>query len=128
MLMKTFFYKIKALENGSFLFSQFFFSIFQDFSEKTYEKTCRFYNIFSKYNSSCPRLPSFTLWIFFPEIWWPFQFNGHFFRFPSLWRENLWKDLQILWLIFKDSIMIYTFTKICPLEICTNKMATVSKC
>ena len=85
-----------------FYFRNFFLSIFQDFREKTYEKTCRFYNIFSKYNSSCPRLPGFMLWVFFSEIWWPFQFNGHFFWFPYLWRENLWKDLQILWLIFKD--------------------------
>ena len=52
---------------------------------------------------------------------------GTFFAFPLL-REKLWKDLQFFWLILKYSIMIYTFTKICPLEICKKKMAAVSKC
>ena len=111
-----------------FHFRNFFFSVLKDFSGKTYERTCRFYNAFPKYNSNWACLPSFTLWIFFSKIWWPSQFNGYFFRFPPLLRENLWKDLQFLWLIFKYSIMIYTFKKICPLEICSKKMAALSKC
>ena len=100
----------------------------KDFSGKTYEKTCRFYNVFRKYNSNWASVPTFTLWIFFSKIWWPSQFHGHFFRFPFLLRENLWKDLQFLWLIFKYSIMIYFFRKICALEICKKKMAALSKC
>ena len=72
-----------------FIFIVFFFSTLEDFREKTYEKTCRFYNIFSKYYSNCARLPNFTLWIFFSKICWPFQFNVHKFRFPTLFRENL---------------------------------------
>ena len=72
-----------------FIFGIFFFSTLEDFSEKTYEKTCHFYNIFSKYYSKCARLPNFTLWIFFSKICWPFQFNVHIFRFPTLLRENL---------------------------------------
>ena len=111
-----------------FHFRNFFFLVLKDFSGKTYERTCRFYNAFPKYNSNWACLPSFTLWIFFSKIWWPSQFNGYFFRFPPLLRENLWKDLQFLWLIFKYSIMIYTFKKICPLEICSKKMAALSKC
>ena len=72
-----------------FIFGIFFFSTLEEFSEKTYEKTCHFYNIFSKYYSNCARLPNFTLWIFFSKICWPFQFNVHIFRFPTLLRENL---------------------------------------
>ena len=72
-----------------FIFGIFFFSTLEDFSEKTYEKTCRFYNIFSKYYSNCARLPNFTLWIFFSKICWLIQFNVHIFGFPPLLRENL---------------------------------------
>ena len=72
-----------------FIFIIFFCSTLEDFSEKTYEKTCRFYNIFSKYCSNCARLPNFTLWIFFSKMCWPFQFNVHIFGFPALLRENL---------------------------------------
>ena len=72
-----------------FIFGIFFFSTLDDFSEKTYEKTWRFYNIFPKYYSKCARLPNFTLWIFFSKICWSFQFNVHIFRFPTVLRENL---------------------------------------
>ena len=72
-----------------FIFGIFFFSTLEDFSEKTYEKTCRFYNIFSKYYSNCARLPNFTLWIFFSKICWLFKFNVHIFRFPPHLREKL---------------------------------------
>ena len=105
-----------------FHFRNFFFSVLKDFSGKTYEKTCRFYSTFPKYNSNWTCPPNFTL-KFDDRL----NLMGTFFAFPLL-REKLWKDLQFFWLIFKYSIMIYTFTKICPLEICTKKMATVSKC
>ena len=80
--------------SGSWKCEFFFFGIFfsptlEDFIEKTYEKTYRFYNIFSKYYSKCARLPNFTRWIFFSKICWPFQFNVHIFRFPTLLQENL---------------------------------------
>ena len=84
-----------AVENNGhwkckfFIFGIFFFSTLEDFSEKTYEKTCRFYNIFSKYYSNCARLPNFTLWILFSKICWLFQFNVHIFCFPPLLQENL---------------------------------------
>ena len=112
-----------ALKSANFSFSQFFFSILEDFSEKTYEKTCRFYNIFPKYNSNCVCLPSFTLWIFFSKICWPFQFNVHFLRFAPLLRENLLKDLPVLWLIFKLPIIMCTLKKFCRLKVFTKKMA-----
>ena len=111
-----------------FIFGIFFFSTLEDFSEKTYEKTCRFYNIFSKYYSNCARLPNFTLWIFFSKICWPFQFNVHIFRFPPLLRENLWKDLPILWLIFKLPIFMCTLTKFRSVKTFINKMAVLSRC
>ena len=51
------------------------------------------------------------MWIFFSKIWWPFKFNVHFFHFPPLLRESLWKDLPILQLVFKCFIIMCTFTK-----------------
>ena len=94
-----------------FIFEIFFFWTLEDFSKETYEKTCHFYNIFSKYYSNCAGLPNFMLWIFFSKICWPFQFKVHIFRFPPLLRENLWKGLQILWLIFKLPVVTCTLTK-----------------
>ena len=41
-----------------FFFGKFFFLSLDNFSEKTYEKTCHFYNIFSKSISICARLKS----------------------------------------------------------------------
>ena len=76
-----------AIENANFSFLDFFFWTLEDFSEKTYEKTCCFYNIFLEYYSNCARLPNFTLWIFFSKICWLFQFNVHIFRFPPLARK-----------------------------------------
>ena len=111
-----------------FHYWNFFFSTLEGFSEKTYEKTCRFYNIFSKYYSNCARLPNFALWIFFSKICWPFQFNVHIFRFPPLLQENLWKDLPMLWLNFKHCIIMCTLTKFCHLKIFVKKTAAVSKC
>ena len=116
-----------ALEKAHFSFLQFLVSQFlEGFGEKTYEKTCRFYNTFSKSSSNCTRLRSFTIWIFFSKISWPFQFNVHFFHFPPLLRENLLKDVPILWLISKRSIIICTFTKFCHLQVFFKKMAAVS--
>ena len=63
------------------------FFILEDFSEKTYEKTCHFYNMFSKYYSNCARLPNFTLLIFFSKFFWSFQFNVRIFSFPPLARK-----------------------------------------
>ena len=103
----------------------------EDFSEKTYEKTSCFYTIFSKSISNCTSLPSFTLWIFFfSKIWWAFQFNVHFVHFPPILRKNLWKDLPILWLIFKLPIIMCTLAKFCHLKIFTKnggsfKMLTI---
>ena len=111
-----------------FIFGIFFFSTLEDFSVKIYEKTCHFYNIFSKYYSNCASLPNFTLWIFFSKVCWPFQFNVHIFRFPSLLRENLWKDLPILWLIFKLPVVKCTFRKFHSLKFFFEKMPALSKC
>ena len=94
-----------------FIFAIFIFSILEGFSETTYKKTCRFYNVFSKSTSNCTCLQSFTIWICFSKIWWPFQFNVYFFRFPPLLPDNLWKDVLILWLIFKLSIIMCRLTK-----------------
>ena len=111
-----------------FIFGIFFFSTLEDFSEKTYEKTCRFYNIFSKYYSNCASLPNFTLWIFFSKFFWPFQFNVHIFCLPSLLRENLWKDLPILWFILKLPVVMCTLTKFHSLKFFLEKMVALSKC
>ena len=106
-----------AIENAHFSFLQFLFSqFFEGFSEKTYEKNCRFYNKFPKSTSNCTRLRSFTIWIFFSKMSWPFQFIVHFFHFPPLLRQNLWKDVTILQLFFKCSIIICTFRKFSNLK------------
>ena len=110
-----------------FIFGIFFFWTLEDFSKKTYEKTCCFYNIFSKYYSNCARLPNFTLWIFFSKICWLFQLMSTFFAFHHL-RENLWKDLSILWHIFKLPVVTCTLTKFGSLNFFFNKMAALSKC
>ena len=110
------------LENEHFSFLQFLVSQFlEGFSEKAYEKICHFYNTFSKSSSNCTRLRSFTIWIFLSKISWPFQFNVHFFHFPSLLRENLWKDLPIFMIIFKRSVIMCTLTKFCHLEVFFKK-------
>ena len=111
-----------------FIFAIFFFSTLDNFSEKIYQKTWHFYNIFSKSITICARLASFTLWIFFCKIWWPFQFNAHFFYFPPLLRENLCKDLAISWLIFKVPIVMCTLTNLCHLKIFCKNLPTISKC
>ena len=116
-----------ALENAHFSFFQFLVSQFlEGFGEKTYEKTCRFYNTFSKSSSICTRLRSFRICIFFSKISWPFQFNVHFFPFPPLLRENLCKDVPILWLISKRSTIMCMFRKFCHLEVFFKKMPAVS--
>ena len=100
-----------------FQFCNFFFSTLDPFSEKTYEKTSHFYNIFPNSISNCTHSRSFTLWIFFSKILWPFQFNDHFFSFPSLLREKFWKELTISWLIYKVPILMCTLANFCPVEI-----------
>ena len=126
-LLNTFLQKIMALENAHFSFLQFLVSQFlESFSEKTYEKTCRFHNALWKSSSICTWLRIFMIWIFFSKVSWPFQFNVHFFHFPSLLQENLWKDLPIFMIIFKRSIIMCTFTKFCHREVFLKKMAAVS--
>lgn len=91
------------LKNGNFSFSHFFFSTLDNFTKKTYENTCDFYNIFSNSISNCTHLPSFTMWMFFlKKLSRPFQYNIHSLNFEMLLPENLWKDLQVLWLISKS--------------------------
>ena len=48
-----------------FIFKILVFSNLDAFPDKTYEKTCSFYNIFSKLISNFTRLTSFTIWITF---------------------------------------------------------------
>ena len=111
-----------------FHFPFFVFSILGNFPKKTYEKTCCFYNIFSKFSSSRTCLLSFTIWIFSSKILWLFQYNIHFFQVWRLLREKLWKDPPILWLIFKLPIIMCMLSKFCHLKIFTKKMAAVLKC
>ena len=61
------------------------------------------------------------IWILFSKTWWPFQFNILFFDFQPLFQENLWKDLPILWLIFKLPIIMSTLPKFCHLKILLKK-------
>ena len=121
------FKRTRPLKMQFFQFCNFFFSTLDPFSEKTYEKTSHFYNIFSNSISSCTHSRSFTLWIFFSKILWPFQFNGHFFSFPSLLREKFWKELTISWLIYKVPILMCTVANFCPVEIFEKNMAALSK-
>ena len=81
----------RPLKMQFFQFCNFFFSTLDPFSEKTYEKTCHFYNIFWKSISNCTHLRSFTLWIFFSKILWLFQFNGHFFLLCTTFARKLVK-------------------------------------
>ena len=115
---------IEDIENGHFSFSQYFvFSTLDDFLDKIYEKTCCFYNILSKSISNSTCLPRFTIWIYFSKMLSPFQYSIDFFNFQPLLREKLWKDLTILWLIFKVPDLMYTLTKISHLKMFTKKMA-----
>ena len=109
-----------------FHFRNFFSRLWRTLARKLMERPAIFIT-FPKYNSNCVCLPSFTLWIFFPKICWPFQFNVHFLRFAPLLRENLWKDLPVYWLIFKLPIIMCTLKKFCRLKIFTKKMATPFK-
>ena len=61
------------------------------------------------------------IWIFSSKILWPFQFNVHVFHFSPLLRENLWKNLLILWLILKLFIIICRLKKIFQLKFPTKK-------
>ena len=118
-----------ALENAHFSFLQFLVSQFlEGFSKKTYEKTCHFYNILSKFSSNCTRVRSFRIWIFFSKLSWPFQFNVHFFSLSTAFARKLKKDVPILWLISKRSIIMCTFIKFCHMKIFLKRMAAVLKC
>ena len=112
-----------------FYFRFLFFSTLEDFSEKTYEKTYRFYNIFPKFIPNCTCLPSFT---FFSKILWRFQYNIHFFPFLVVLRYPLFS----IFCSFKRKFMkrhtnfmtyfqsCYDYVqghKICDLKIFTKK-------
>ena len=77
-----------------FIFANFIFLTLDDFSKKTYEKTCRFYNIFSKSVSNSTRLPSFMIWMFFWKLLRPFQSNIHFFTFNHISEKTYEKTYQ----------------------------------
>ena len=66
--------------------------------------------------------------MFFSKILWPFQFNVHAFHFSALLRENLWKNLLILWLTLKLFIVICRLTKIFQLKFPTKKMVALWNC
>ena len=113
------------LKNGNFSFSHFFFSTLDNFTKKTYENTCDFYNIFSNSISNCTHLPSFTMWMFFlKKLSRPFQSNIHSLNFEMLLPENLWKDMTY----FKVHITICKLTIFCHLKIFTKNIAAFSKC
>ena len=115
---------IEDIENGHFSFSQYFvFSTLDDFLDKIYEKTCCFYNILSKSISNSTCLPSLLSEYIFQKCYHPFNIVSIFFNFQPLLREKLWKDLTILWLIFKVPDLMYTLTKISHLKMFTKKMA-----
>ena len=83
-----------ALENAHFSFFQFLVSQFlEGFGEKTYEKTCRFYNTFSKSSSICSHLRSFRIWIFFSKISWP-NLMSIFFTFHRFYEKTYVKTYQ----------------------------------
>ena len=128
MLVKTFFQKIQALEKSIFLFSLFYFSqLWRTLARKLMKRPIVFITYFQS-SFQIVRLPSFTIWIFFSKILWRFQYNIHFFPFLVVLRENLWKDIPILWLIYKVAMIMCTVTKSCDLKIFTKNMVAVSKC
>ena len=72
-----------------FVFAIFAFSTLHDFSEKTYEKACCLYNIFSKYISNDTRLTRFTILLLFPKKFRLFQLNVRFFfTLNAICRKN----------------------------------------
>ena len=87
----------------------------------------KFCNLFFNFVSFVT-LSSFTIWMFFSKILWPFQFNVHAFHFSPLLRENLWKNLLILWLTLKLFIVICRLTKIFQLKFPTKKMVALWNC
>ena len=65
----------------------------EGFGEKTYEKTCRFYNTFSKSSSICSHFRSFRIWIFFSKISWP-NLMSIFFTFHRFYEKTYGKTYQ----------------------------------
>ena len=66
-----------------FIFLIFIFSSLDYFSEKGYEKTYCFYNIFSKFSSICGHLPGFTIWIFLSKKMVPVWTQYSFFQISN---------------------------------------------
>ena len=64
---------------------------------------------------------------FFQKFYGGFNLMSMFFTFHHL-RENLWKDLLILWLIFELFMVICRLTKFFGLKLPNKKMAPLSKC
>ena len=71
-----------------------------DFNEKTYEKACCLYNVFSKSISNNTRLTSFTSRIPFPKKCRLFQLNVHFSNFERLFQKTLWEHFLLYYIVF----------------------------
>ena len=93
----------------------------EGFNEKTYEKTCCFIIYFQSPVHIVHIDQVLRCGYFFSKIWWPFKFNVHFLHSPPLLRESLWKELPILVLIFKCSIIMCTLTKFSNLKLFSKK-------
>ena len=72
---------------GRFNLMSTFFA-FQHFCEKTYSKTCRFYDWFSNLLSLCAPSQNLGVWNFFSRKWWPFL-NINNFLFISTTLSNI---------------------------------------
>ena len=71
-----------------------------DFNEKTYEKACCLYNVFSKSISNNTRLTSLTSRIPFPKMCRLFQLNVHFSNFERLFQKTLWEHFLLYYIVF----------------------------
>ena len=117
-----------ALENANYSFLQFFFSrLWRTLARKLMKRPAVFTTYFQSTIQIVHVYHVLRSEFFYQKFVGRFHFYVHFFRFPPLLRENLWKDLSILWLIFKLLIFMCTLTKFCGLKFFFKNMAALSK-
>ena len=117
-----------ALENANYSFLQFFFSrLWRTLARKLMKRPAVFTTYFQTTIQIVHVYHVLQSEIVFQKFVGRFHFNVHFFHFPPLLQENLWKDLPILWLIFRILIFMCTLTKFCGLKFFFQKYGSPFK-
>ena len=115
---------IEDIENGHFSFSHILFSqLWTTFWIKFMKRPAVFITSCQSPFQIVHVYQDLLSEYIFQKCYHPFNIVSIFFNFQPLLREKLWKDLTILWLIFKVPVLMYTLTKIIHLKMFTKKMA-----